>query len=117
MGWVRTPPPGPPGIPLSMTSVTPGRTRYLLYSKVSHQVQATRRSPQTAWLSGVLISFAALPLLPEKVRIGVVPVKKYPHRADTGSPPLFSRFWDSPSPCLLYTSPSPRDGLLSRMPS
>ena len=23
----------------------------------------------------------------------------------------------SPSPCLLYTSPSPRDGLLSRMPS
>ena len=22
-----------------------------------------------------------------------------------------------PSPCLLYTSPSPRDGLLSRMPS
>ena len=25
----------------------------------------------------------------------------------------FDRFW----PCLLYTSPSPRDGLLSRMPS
>ena len=24
---------------------------------------------------------------------------------------------DSPVPCLLYTSPSPRDGLLSRMPS
>ena len=23
----------------------------------------------------------------------------------------------SPKPCLLYTSPSPRDGLLSRMPS
>ena len=23
----------------------------------------------------------------------------------------------TPSPCLLYTSPSPRDGLLSRMPS
>ena len=22
-----------------------------------------------------------------------------------------------PNPCLLYTSPSPRDGLLSRMPS
>ena len=25
--------------------------------------------------------------------------------------------WGKPSPCLLYTSPSPRDGLLSRMPS
>ena len=24
---------------------------------------------------------------------------------------------DSNKPCLLYTSPSPRDGLLSRMPS
>ena len=25
--------------------------------------------------------------------------------------------WDLPKGCLLYTSPSPRDGLLSRMPS
>src|SRR5664279_2726394 len=25
--------------------------------------------------------------------------------------------WDLSTPCLLYTSPSPRDGLLSRMPS
>ena len=25
--------------------------------------------------------------------------------------------FDIPMPCLLYTSPSPRDGLLSRMPS
>ena len=25
--------------------------------------------------------------------------------------------WDSYKGCLLYTSPSPRDGLLSRMPS
>ena len=25
--------------------------------------------------------------------------------------------WDMPQSCLLYTSPSPRDGLLSRMPS
>ena len=24
---------------------------------------------------------------------------------------------EEPKPCLLYTSPSPRDGLLSRMPS
>ena len=25
--------------------------------------------------------------------------------------------WQYPNACLLYTSPSPRDGLLSRMPS
>ena len=28
-----------------------------------------------------------------------------------------SFFWTIPGDCLLYTSPSPRDGLLSRMPS
>ena len=28
-----------------------------------------------------------------------------------------SRRQDNPNTCLLYTSPSPRDGLLSRMPS
>ena len=29
----------------------------------------------------------------------------------------FSNFSGNPTGCLLYTSPSPRDGLLSRMPS
>ena len=33
---------------------------------------------------------------------------------DMGS---FSKRFDTPKACLLYTSPSPRDGLLSRMPS
>ena len=28
-----------------------------------------------------------------------------------------SKVYDSVTSCLLYTSPSPRDGLLSRMPS
>ena len=30
------------------------------------------------------------------------------------NPEWFSEWWEG---CLLYTSPSPRDGLLSRMPS
>ena len=30
---------------------------------------------------------------------------------------LLQQLIDDPRPCLLYTSPSPRDGLLSRMPS
>ena len=29
----------------------------------------------------------------------------------------WGKFWMLPNTCLLYTSPSPRDGLLSRMPS
>ena len=33
------------------------------------------------------------------------------------SPPPFHTFEELPKVCLLYTSPSPRDGLLSRMPS
>ena len=31
--------------------------------------------------------------------------------------PVFTFLWAETFPCLLYTSPSPRDGLLSRMPS
>ena len=33
------------------------------------------------------------------------------------TPTAFSEGRCVPHPCLLYTSPSPRDGLLSRMPS
>ena len=33
-----------------------------------------------------------------------------------GNAPLFDADWNTKT-CLLYTSPSPRDGLLSRMPS
>ena len=29
----------------------------------------------------------------------------------------WEKYWMLPNTCLLYTSPSPRDGLLSRMPS
>ena len=46
--------------------------------------------------------------------------KKLPYRfncvADTNIA-LLTRRLALPNPCLLYTSPSPRDGLLSRMPS
>ena len=37
--------------------------------------------------------------------------------ADYKRPQLHSLFFPSETSCLLYTSPSPRDGLLSRMPS
>ena len=37
--------------------------------------------------------------------------------ADLAALPAQANLQVHPSPCLLYTSPSPRDGLLSRMPS
>ena len=40
---------------------------------------------------------------------GMYPVDRLVAAADVGSAPTML--------CLLYTSPSPRDGLLSRMPS
>ena len=51
----------------------------------------------------------------ERVEIGpfVMPSWTFAIR---GSEAMWHRFWQ-PVPCLLYTSPSPRDGLLSRMPS
>ena len=47
----------------------------------------------------------------------------YSEYLEQAHPDLYQAYWHhldkpvSPIPCLLYTSPSPRDGLLSRMPS
>ena len=40
-----------------------------------------------------------------------------PHISETGRNGLFHAVVQTLKICLLYTSPSPRDGLLSRMPS
>ena len=40
-----------------------------------------------------------------------------PHTGETGYERLKCGYCHRLLPCLLYTSPSPRDGLLSRMPS
>ena len=36
---------------------------------------------------------------------------------EKGSRPKLNKLYEKAKGCLLYTSPSPRDGLLSRMPS
>ena len=41
----------------------------------------------------------------------------FKRRVDVGPPPGLVGYDEAGKPCLLYTSPSPRDGLLSRMPS
>ena len=41
-------------------------------------------------------------------------IARLPDHADRGA---WHEFVELYEPCLLYTSPSPRDGLLSRMPS
>ena len=47
----------------------------------------------------------------------VVPELSDTVRAKIGYVPQKSDLFEWMTPCLLYTSPSPRDGLLSRMPS
>ena len=39
------------------------------------------------------------------------------NQANTNNSPQVKKKLPTDNPCLLYTSPSPRDGLLSRMPS
>ena len=58
-----------------------------------------------------------------RVRIGTKDVRRAlevevdPYFFDAGYSVAASKKYGSTSTCLLYTSPSPRDGLLSRMPS
>ena len=59
-----------------------------------------------------IIEEEALDLTAEDVDLGTKDVK-----CMAVSPRRPSSRGSSPRPCLLYTSPSPRDGLLSRMPS
>ena len=40
-----------------------------------------------------------------------------PKEPETAAPAAPTRLYDQDNNCLLYTSPSPRDGKLSRMPS
>ena len=47
----------------------------------------------------------------------VLVAKERATQLNTGIEPTLDRDNDKNTVCLLYTSPSPRDGLLSRMPS
>ena len=44
-------------------------------------------------------------------------IAEWIHFAATNDALLFGPLWPAPGACLLYTSPSPRDATLSRMPS
>ena len=44
-------------------------------------------------------------------------IRKKKERIKRGSPERMRKPGENTQTCLLYTSPSPRDGLLSRMPS
>ena len=64
---------------------------------------------KTLHIVGVVVWFAGLFYL----------VRLFIYHVETAEldPPLQQPFRDQYTLCLLYTSPSPRDGLLSRMPS
>ena len=59
-------------------------------------------------------------------RVTIAEYNQIPNKTTGGKPSQYMLdkqytpvvyFWSVPNTCLLYTSPSPRDGLLSRMPS
>ena len=66
-----------------------------------------------AWAPALMPSVAA--------RSGMHVLRKvlgwYPRRSEGGATPDSTFFVELPHGCLLYTSPSPRDATLSRMPS
>ena len=81
-----------------------GEVRFIEF--VDAMIELSAASPSAGWVAGV---------------IGVHPFQLalFPDRAQQemwGEDPT-TMHSSSYSPCLLYTSPSPRDGLLSRMPS
>ena len=59
------------------------------------------------WLLTVVVLGIAAPLVAPFDPLEIDPIARL---SEPGAPYLFGT-------CLLYTSPSPRDGLLSRMPS
>ena len=59
--------------------------------------------------SGMEKSLSALETAFKKIRTG----RATPSLLDS----IRVDYYDKPTPCLLYTSPSPRDATLSRMPS
>ena len=63
-----------------------------------------------------LTQYVDLQLL-SKVQITTSVPEKIPLSKDKINILWQKNSWDQPNICLLYTSPSPRDGLLSRMPS
>ena len=74
----------------------------------------------TILFSVVLLSIDLIAAIPVKVVI----VSMFEYGADTGDLPGEFQFWVErndtqkiEAPCLLYTSPSPRDLSTSRMPS
>ena len=63
----------------------------------------------------LIIFMVTAPLLTEGVKIDLPQASANPVKLNTESPEPF--ILTVTKDCLLYTSPSPRDGLLSRMPS
>ena len=94
--------------------------------QISSSQSDNKKSPSSFWISlsnKEKISFingtySALSVLKKKHKDEVA--KQYLHDKNWIQPYYIDRYYsiiDEYHSCLLYTSPSPRDGLLSRMPS
>ena len=74
-----------------------------------HVADSTSRRKVLARLGSLIVAGAALPVLLPIDRTAKALAAEQPKMGDPGDP--------TSCDCLLYTSPSPRDATLSRMPS
>ena len=79
-----------------------------------------RRQIEAAWYGcyadTVNVGSSAIPAS-TALRLDGIPVSRMENLCATGTEALRGATYAVAAGCLLYTSPSPRDGLLSRMPS
>ena len=84
-----------------------------------HEINLSKKLPSGSWLTGFNMDYQDLN---QDGRLDIVSTVWPYYLVVIYQPEDPSMSWDmdvigSIKPCLLYTSPSPRDGLLSRMPS
>ena len=107
--------PGMPAIALDRASATPlYRQIYEGYRTaiIERRLRAGQRMPSTRGLADEL-GLSRIPVLNAFEQL----IAEGYLEARTGDGTYVSTSLPLPKTCLLYTSPSPRDGLLSRMPS
>ena len=79
--------------------------------------ESLRIGADMEFTTGSLYQFQDGPTQGSPFLVGTIPTgQHYDYEVDAQQFALFASY-EQPLSCLLYTSPSPRDGLLSRMPS
>ena len=92
-----------------------GKLRHVQASFAYHNLDATNMRNMVELGGGVIPDIAVYPVVGTRFATGAEPVRL--HSTVVFDPKFKTDCYATIQACLLYTSPSPRDGLLSRMPS